>query len=489
MTRVSMIRGPWILREYGTRVKRMAGDGTKKRRIPLEFSASFLLQMLGAVASFLAALVIPLNYPEIDFSSSIILGIVGCVFLAFGLINLIFGRRIAVVMQRMGMHSRVTLPREGLIYLGVMLMLAIAALLGQRNMLLLIFGMMAGPFVFNGWVVMTMLQRVSVTRRLPQSGQAGEHFSVEIDIQNNKRLLSSRLIQVRDVIEGNGLRQETGVTFVRVPPKSMRAGSYRVLITRRGKYRFGPMRISSRFPLGISERGRVQQDFAEIYVHPATGRMLPAWRRREQELAESITRSRARVGVFEDEFHRIREFRSGDNPRSIHWRSTARRGTLMMREYEQHRESDLVVLLDLHTQPDFSDEEVEMAVSLAATICVEQTRRASASAYRLFVAAKTNIDIQCPGGGRFREAALNSLAECEASPNAQLDWLFSFATQSTSAGSDRYVLITPRPAQARERLQKIGEHATARTTAILQRVLIIDAHAAEVAELFELERP
>ncbi len=466
----------------------MAADGNRKRWIPLEFSASFLLQMLGAAASFLAALVLPLNYPELDFTSSIILGIVGGVFLLFGLINLLFGKRIAVLMQRMGMHSRVTLPREGLIYLGFMLMLAIAALLGQRNMLLLIFGMMAGPFVFNGWVVMTMLQRVNVVRRLPLSAQAGEFFSVEIDIQNNKRLLSSRLIQVRDVIEGNRMRQESGVTFVRIPPGSMRAGSYRVRITRRGRYRFGPMRISSKFPLGISERGRVQQDFADICVHPAIGRMLPEWRRREQELSEAVQRSRARVGVFEDEFHRIREFRPGDNPRSIHWRSTARRGTLMMREYEQHRESDLVVLLDLHVQPDFSEDEIEQAVSLTATICVEQTRRTSSSAYRLFIASKSNVEIQCPGGARFREAALDALAECEASSTASLDWLFRFATHSTTSASDRFVLITPRPQAAAARLSQLGEDASAKTSAVLQRILVVDAHASEMSRIFELDQ-
>ena len=55
-------------------------------------------------------------------------------------------------------------------YLGIMLVIAIAALTGGNpdtgNMLLLIFGMMAGPFVFNGWVVVAMLARVKVSRHL-----------------------------------------------------------------------------------------------------------------------------------------------------------------------------------------------------------------------------------------------------------------------------------------------------------------------------------
>ena len=90
----------------------------------------------------------------------------------------------------------------------------------------------------------------------------------------------------------------------------------------------------------------------EVIVHPKIGRLLPAWKRRERELAESISRANARLGLFDDEFHGIREYRSGDNPRAIHWRSSARHGHFMVKEHEQHREADLIVLLDLCSSTD-----------------------------------------------------------------------------------------------------------------------------------------
>jgi hypothetical protein len=147
-----------------------------------------------------------------------------------------------------------------------------------------------------------------------------------------------------------------------------------------------------------------------------------------------------------------------------------------------------VVLLDLHAQPDFSEEEIEQAVSLTATICVEQTRRTSSSSYRLFIAAKSNVEIQCPGGARFREAALDALAECETSSTAPLEWLFRFATHSTTSASDRFVLITPRPQAAAARLSQLGEDASAKTSAVLQRILVVDAHAAEMSRIFVLDQ-
>lgn len=57
----------------------------------------------------------------------------------------------------------------------------------------------------------------------------------------------------------------------------------------------------------------------ELLVYQAIGRLLPGWKRRERELAESSNRANSRLGIFDDEFHSIREYRPGDNPR--HWRS------------------------------------------------------------------------------------------------------------------------------------------------------------------------
>ena len=132
-----------------------------------------------------------------------------------------------------------------MVYLGIMLVIAVGALTGGNpdtgNMLLLVFGMMAGPFVFNGWVVVAMLARVSVVRDLPAAAQAGSFFTVEIALQNGKRFLSSRLVEVRDVVEGHRLHEEPAVTFVRVGPGEQRSGQYQLCIARRGLYQFGPL--------------------------------------------------------------------------------------------------------------------------------------------------------------------------------------------------------------------------------------------------------
>ena len=64
--------------------------------------------------------------------------------------------------------------------------------------------------------------------------------------------------------------------------------------------------------------------------------------------------------------HGLRQFRAGDSPRWIHWRTTARRGELMIREFEDMPNDHLVLIVD----PGERDHPVlERLLSLAATIC------------------------------------------------------------------------------------------------------------------------
>jgi len=58
----------------------------------------------------------------------------------------------------------------------------------------------------------------------------------------------------------------------------------------------------------------------------------------------------------------------GDAGRAIHWRSTARVGKLMVRQFEETRRSHLLIVLDLDTDAWASDEEFEIGVSAAASM-------------------------------------------------------------------------------------------------------------------------
>ena len=412
----------------------MSTDNSNRSLIPSAFGAGNIILLLTSAAFFLAAYVIPLTFPNWAGSRNSLL-VLGGINLALALITILFPQLTARFTQRMGIRSRMLLPREGIVYLGIMLIVAVGALTGGSpdtgNILLLVFGMMAGPFVLNGWVVDAMLTRVTVRRQHPLTTQAGVYFGVDVMMRNDKPLLSSRLVEVRDVVQGRDLRAEPTVTFVRVGPKEERFGRYELCMSRRGLYRFGPMRISSRFPLGIGERGHVVEGESELLVHPAIGRLLPGWKRRERDLAESASRANARMGIFDDDFHSIREYRAGDSSRAIHWRSSARHGQMMVKEHQQHREAELIVMLDFFLTPQFTELVQETAVSLAATLCVEQTRQSSSGTYRLLIAGKEQQSLEVVGAARFRDAALRALAICQPSAKAPLSQILTAVAQSS----------------------------------------------------------
>ncbi|RLT01460.1 MAG: DUF3488 domain-containing protein [Planctomycetota bacterium] len=469
----------------------MSTGESKKTWVPISFNASNVLQLLAALASFLAAFVLPASFPEFEGSPQKLLIVLGVGFLLVTLLSMLLRPWLTLLAQKIGIRSRMLLPREGIVYLGIMLVIAIAALTGGNpdtgNMLLLIFGMMAGPFVFNGWVVVAMLARVKVSRHLPVSVAAGTLFSVEIRLQNGKKLLSSRLVEVRDVIQGLKVRDEGKVVFVCVAPGQQRSAHYDISISRRGLYQFGPIRLSSRFPLGIGERGHVVSADDEVIVHPKIGRLLAAWTRRECEFAESGARSNARIGLYDDEFHGIREYRSGDNPRAIHWRSSARHGQIMVRQHEQHREADLIVLLDLHSSQGFSEPLQERAISLAATICVEQTRMSTSGRYRLMIAGHELQQVECSGSGGFRDAALKELAVCQPSVKAELGSMLLAVCQSSLAPNSRFVLITPRPEVARLLADSIAQENLRHEQQFIGRLMILTADEATLSATLALD--
>ncbi|MEO1994890.1 MAG: DUF58 domain-containing protein [Planctomycetaceae bacterium] len=351
--------------------------------------------------------------------------------------KLVPGRRVGL-----GFRSRhqVMLPRPGMVYLVMMLTMALGSLLGHSNMLMMMFSMMAGPFVINGWIVYSMLKKTRLQRRIPARVMAGEVLSVNIVLNNDKNTLSSRLISVQDQLHGRDEQLTASVMFVRVPPRGMRTGSYQVRLSRRGYYEFGPMFLSSSFPLGLGQRGVVIGDFEKLLVVPRVGKLTHSWVRDQQDAAMLVQRQRSRQGTFDDEFHRMREYRSGDNPRRIHWRTSARQNELIVKEFHQDREFDLNVVLDLW-QPNSATSEhlerVELAVSFCATVCIHHLQNCRDSNLNVILGSAADSALQLDPGSLAREAVLERLALLEADSTLSLDdlleqWFIARAQRSRS---------------------------------------------------------
>jgi uncharacterized protein (DUF58 family) len=273
-------------------------------------------------------------------------------------------------MQRHKAH----IAAEGIGYVLIMVVLFVGSSLTHSNMLMLVFSAMAGPFIINGSVTLMMLKNISISRRPPRRAMAGEMFSVELELSNHSQLLPAWLLTAADRVADAAAVLYPKVLFARVGPQTAVIGHYQVRLIHRGKHDFGPLEVRSRFPLGLVERSFLFGDVQQTLVYPRIGRLTRAWKRQLLSASELVEQSQPRAGIFDDEFHHLREYRFGDNPRSIHWRSSARRQQVIVRDYQQNRDHDLLVVVDLHqpaTPTRLELDAVELALSFVATVCLE----------------------------------------------------------------------------------------------------------------------
>lgn len=339
-----------------------------------------------------------------------------------------------------------SIPLEGWIYLGIMFVLFTGAMLTKQNTLLLVFAFMAGPFIINGWMTYGMLSASRIERRVPARAMQGEQFSIEINLKNGHPILALWMMAVRDLIEHARENLEASILFSRVSPHSSQTGIYDVRLVNRGRYRFGPVKISSRFPLGLVERSRDFEVFDEILIYPTLRRIAPQWRQRSSNATELVSRIQPHRGIFNDEFLRLREFRPGDNPRAIHWRSTARRGELILREFHQNREHTLAVVLDLFIPLSPAPRErdtVELALSFVASLLVARGRESRDGILSLAASGNQSFEWEGHGHAGSLEPLFDGLASIEPG-SAQDTTILLSETIAHSSPATQILVVTTR---------------------------------------------
>jgi len=347
--------------------------------------------------------------------------------------------------KRIG-RNRVSLPRDGLVYLLMMTVLFVGSVLSRENMLMLVFAMMTGPFVLNGWITYSMLKNIKLKRLIPQRVMMGETFTAEISLENNKKLIAAYLMEVNDYFTNQDEKLDASVVFRRVGPGQQLSAHYYVKLMRRGIYQFGPLHVSTRYPLGLVKRGAVFSEYNEIIVHPQIGRLNSHWADDFFSIAEMAQQSRSRRGVFDDEFNHIREYRTGDSQRAIHWRSSARQGELMVQEYHQNRNYDLIIGLDLWLPSSSSQDQadrVEWAISFVGTLCREHLKYSRDTKLTLISRGRSLELLEVGIGSMGLDYLLDFLATLQPG-KTPVDREFIKLISEASSSRSRTVLVTTR---------------------------------------------
>jgi uncharacterized protein (DUF58 family) len=277
--------------------------------------------------------------------------------------------------QRSRRHVGFT--REGWSFISILVFVVIGSIIRQINLLVLLAAMMIPALLFNWRMAVSLVRRISASHKLPDWIFAGKTAVIELEVQNQSRTFAAWNIlltdQIRRIVPANGYASSKSVDLVvvSIDPAHKTHVSYRCFFAERGVYRIGPVKVTCQYPFGLVRAWFRQLDATELYVAPRLGRLNTQWNKRLGALAVGTASAERRRGWLPDEFFGLRGWQHGDTLRSIHWRSTAKRGQLVVKQYDQPTDRDFALALDLHAEAEEIGppiERVEEAASFVATV-------------------------------------------------------------------------------------------------------------------------
>lgn len=146
---------------------------------------------------------------------------------------------------------------------------------------------------------------------------------------------------------------------------------FRIPTDRRAVVTVGPAQSVQGDPFGLTGRGARWTEELELYVHPITVR-LPG--RQSGFIRDIEGHPTSRLTNSDISFHALREYAPGDDRRHVHWRSSARIGRLMVRQFEETRQSRVCVAIDVARSSYTTEDEFEKAVSVGASVVLQSFR-------------------------------------------------------------------------------------------------------------------
>ncbi len=150
-----------------------------------------------------------------------------------------------------------------------------------------------------------------------------------------------------------------------LPRRATSTARYQLPTSKRGIIELGPLRIESRDPLGIARRRVIVAGTDFVTVAPRTY-LLDVPQLGQGALGRHLLIQARRLGP--GDFHSLREYVDGDEPRSIHWKASARSESLMVKEHTVEGLRRCTVILDAAIASYREDAGFERAITAAASL-------------------------------------------------------------------------------------------------------------------------
>jgi uncharacterized protein (DUF58 family) len=269
------------------------------------------------------------------------------------------------------MEYRLTL--EGWIYIGGIVLVSLAAINTGNNLLFLILACLIASILMSGILSSLTLAGVELDLQLPEHIFAGQTVSGTVELKNEKQTLPSLSLRVEGAKQKGAIAAvllATPVYFPYVPRRESVRQAVPLRFERRGLYRQETLRIVTRFPFGFIQKARRLDMASEVLVYPSVEptveflEVLPGI----QGAIESLAKGRGQ------DLYSLRSYLPTDSARHVHWKASARLGSLMVREFAREDDTRVLLVFDAHSEAAAANpigaqkERFERTVDLCAAI-------------------------------------------------------------------------------------------------------------------------
>jgi uncharacterized protein (DUF58 family) len=277
--------------------------------------------------------------------------------------------------------------------------LGVAAVNTGNNLAYLLCSMLLALIIVSGLLSDLTIRSLHVTVTVPDTVHAMQPALVTIALANRKRRLASYSLALEaldrplvarrspfsrwlprrtldDRLRAIGLMDRRGLgaprrlAYVgRIPAGTERVVGWEITLPARGRRRLPRLRAATAFPFGLFVKTGPPLLFdQDVLVYPAVHPVLPQ-EIRETASGEAAMRRRGRG----HDLYNLRAYRAGDEPHLIHWPTSAKSGSLTVRELEEDTAEDTRLVLTGTGAAD--GERLERALSEAASLAVHLLRR------------------------------------------------------------------------------------------------------------------
>jgi uncharacterized protein (DUF58 family) len=271
----------------------------------------------------------------------------------------------------LGYKMEYKVTRAGWFYIVGIILISLAALNTGNNLLFLILASLIAIILMSGILSSITLSGVAMRLQLPEHIFAGQPIRASIELENEKLTLPSFSLRVEAVTAKNSPAAallEKPAYFPYLAKRGRVHQTVPISFPARGVYRQDAFRIVTRFPFGFLQKAHRLELRTEALVYPSVEptreffEILPGL----QGAMESLVKGRGQ------DLYALRDYMPTDSARHVHWKASARLGSLMVREFTREDDTRVLLVLDPHISTPASGEMPQVAAERfdrAVTLC------------------------------------------------------------------------------------------------------------------------